>query len=422
MPEWEFRGDNLAMRDDRSREAIIAGPSETGKTLACLYKLNSIARQFPNARGAIVRKVRADMDSTVLDLFNRSFIRPAGDVTVFGGERPEHYRYPNGTTVYVGGIDRPGKVLSGALDFVYVNQAEELDLGDWEILSTRTTGRAGVIVPGLLFGDCNPAQSNHWILSRGLRLYHSRHEDNPSLYTDDGTITEQGQLTLSVLDGLSGIRHKRLRLGQWANVEGAVYDGFDKAIHVIDRFEIPQEWRRIRAIDFGYTNPFWCGWFAVDHDGRMYLYREIYQTRRTVKVHAKQINELSADENIEATVADWDAEDRATLEENGIYPMAAEKMISPGIQAVQERLTMQGDGKARLYIFRDALVERDESLAARHLPVCLADELEVYAWPKGADGRAVKEVPVDVHNHGCDGLRYATMYLKQPTSIFAWGG
>ena len=29
-------------------------------------------------------------------------------------------------------------------------------------------------------------------------------------------------------------------------------------------------------VDFGYTNPFTCQWWAMDHDGRLYLYREIF--------------------------------------------------------------------------------------------------------------------------------------------------
>jgi hypothetical protein len=30
----------------------------------------------------------------------------------------------------------------------------------------------------------------------------------------------------------------------------------------------------------------------------------------------------------------------------------------------------------------------------------------VYAWPKGSDGKPLKEVPVDADNHGMDALRY----------------
>jgi predicted transcriptional regulator len=41
-------------------------------------------------------------------------------------------------------------------------------------------------------------------------------------------------------------------------------------------------------VDFGYTNPFVMQWWAEDPDGRLYLYREIYRTRRLVEDHAKR--------------------------------------------------------------------------------------------------------------------------------------
>jgi len=97
--------------------------------------------------------------------------------------------------------------------------------------------------------------------------------------------------------------------------------------HLTDRFDIPASWRGFRCIDFGYRNPFVCGWWAVDEDGRLYLYREIYMSQRTVRVHADRIKRLSTGERIAATVADHDASDRATLSENGIQTVAARKNV-----------------------------------------------------------------------------------------------
>jgi hypothetical protein len=155
------------------------------------------------------------------------------------------------------------------------------------------------------------------------------------------------------------------------------------------------------------VNPFCCQWWAIDRDGRMYLYREIYHTGRTVAAHAKKILELSAGEKIESTDADHDAEDRATLHALHIHTQPAIKPIRPGIQAVEERLAIAGDGRPRLMIFRDALVERDQALEEAKLPCCTAEEFDGYVWPKGGDGRPLKEVPVDLNNHGMDTTRYA---------------
>ena len=412
---YAFFGANAKLQSCDAQEVIVSGPSETGKTLAALSRLDGLARLYKGMQGVVVRKVRASMDGTVLKTWEEKVLGPNTPVAVFGGERPEWYDYPNGSRIWVSGLDKPSKVLSGEKDVIYVNQAEELLLEDWEILITRTTGRAGHMPFGQLFGDCNPGPPHHWIKHRPtLPILESRHEDNPALF-DPAThaITDQGRKTLAVLDSLTGARKERLRYGRWVSAEGAVYD-FDAAVHLINRFDIPSQWRRIRVIDFGYTNPFVCGWIAIDPDGRMILYREIYMTQRTVKVHAAQINQLSAGERYEATIADHDAEDRATLEENGISTAPAQKEISVGIQAVQERLKVAGDGKPRLWVMRDCLVERDEQLAALRKPVSTAQEFDAYVWPKTADGKPIKEVPVDQDNHGMDMLRYGVRYVESP--------
>src|SRR5437667_262508 len=81
-----------------------------------------------------------------------------------------------------------------ARDIIYINQAEQVSLQDWEYCITRTTGRGSVLPDCMLIGDCNPDAEDHWILKReSLRIFHSKHVDNPSLYDDNGELTEQGK-------------------------------------------------------------------------------------------------------------------------------------------------------------------------------------------------------------------------------------
>lgn len=405
------------MYADTSHAVIISGPAETGKTFGALYKVDTFLRNYAGAQVTMARKVRASMYGSVLRTYDR--VRAIkGGVTPYGGQHPEWYDYPNGSRLWVAGLDNPGKALSSERDMIYINQAEELTLEDWETLATRATGRGAVAPWTQLLGDCNPGPPKHWIKQRhALAFYESRHEDNPSLFTADGQPTVQGLKTLAVLDNLTGVRFLRLRKGIWAGAEGMVYDEYDPALHLMDRFEIPRAWRRIRAVDFGYTNPFVCQWWAVDHDGRMYLYRELYMTRRTVEEHAPLIVKHSAGETYEVTVADHDAEDRATLERKGIPTDRARKEIGVGIQKVQERLKKAGDGKPRLFILKDSLIEVDEDLRARNKPLSSEDEIVGYVWPRSQDNKPIKEVPVDLDNHGMDTMRYAVMYVDDSQSV-----
>ena len=400
----------------------------TGKTIAALTKLHTLLCKYPHSHALMVRKTYKSLVQSAVVTFERKVLPyPPGHrhcaIQKYGGERPEFYDYPNGSRIVLGGLDNADKVLSAEYDFIYINQVEELKLGDYETLVGRATGRAGNAPYPQVIGDCNPGPPTHWILNRkSLKLFEQRHEHNPRLYDQaTGIITEQGKRTMAVLDSLTGLRKKRGRLGLWVAAEGQVYDDFDPAIHVIPRFDIPPEWPRYRATDFGYSNPFVMQWFAADPDGRLYLYREIYMTGRTVKVHSEQIKRLSEGERIIFTVADHDAEDRATLYENGITTVAAKKAISVGIQAVQERLKMAGDGKPRLYFLEDSLVEADSTLYREYPgdlhPVCTEQEFASYVWPEGADGKSKKEQPVDAYNHGMDSLRYMVMAVDQAKHV-----
>ncbi len=404
--EVEWRGSSLVAQTITDHEWLLSGPAETSKTWAACWRLDSLCRATPGAHGAIVRKVRADMLGSVLRTWEKvSGFR--GAPSKFGGEDPRWYDYPNGTRVEVAGFDRDSKVLSAEFDFIMVNQAEELTEENWSVLSTRASGRGAVTRTPMVFGDANPGPATHWILSRRpLRVLESFHRDNPTLFLPDGTPTEQWtQRTQPALEALVGVRRERLYLGKWCSAEGAVYD-FRSSVHLVPRFEIPASWRRIRAIDFGYTNPFVCQLWAIDGDGRMFLDRELYRTRRIVEDHARDIRRISAGLNIEATVADHDAEDRATLERHGVPTAPASKAVGPGIQAVQRRLREAGDGRPRLFVLEGALDERDEELAGIHKPTCTVDEFEVYAW-----GKTQREEPAKVYDHGMDACRYAVAYV-----------
>ncbi|GAG52456.1 unnamed protein product, partial [marine sediment metagenome] len=175
---------------------------------------------------------------------------------------------------------------------------------------------------------------------------------------------------------------------------------------------------RFRTIDFGYTNPLVCQWWAADNDGRAYLYRELYRTQTLVEDHAQTINDLTGGENIENTVADHDAEDRATLRRYDIVTAPADKAISTGIECVAARLRVQPDGKPRLFIMRDSLVGRDQRLFDTGKPWCTTQEFDGYVYPKSQDGKPVKEIPVQVDDHGLDCVRYGMMWLDR----FLYGG
>lgn len=422
----EFRGGALALLDCRDEHVIIAGPAETGKTFAALCKLDWMCWKYPGLRVLMTRLTYASLKASAVVTYESKVLGAHDEhgefdstltpVRKLGGENPVKFIYPNGSTIVLAGLDKPGKTLSAEYDVIYINQVEECSLEAWELLMTRCTGRAGNLPWGSqMMGDANPGPPSHWIITLRdtgrITFFESRHEDNPMLH-DGTTWTAQGRKSLGILDKLSGARKQRLRYGRWVQAEGVVYEEFDRAIHVIPREALPAGTRNIAVVDFGFRDPFVCTWWRIVDD-RMYRYRELYMTGRLVEDHARQMKELEADdEHIEATICDHDAEDRATLERHlGRRVIKAFKSIKPGIEQVQSRLRVDETGRAALFFVDDSLVEVDTTLLDEHKPVCTEQEFEVYVWTPGKDGKPLKEQPVDLNNHGLDTVRYGVAYV-----------
>lgn len=428
---YEPRGAAAELFHCRDSEVAISGAAGTGKSLACLFRLHLAALNRPGIRCLIVRKTAVSLGSTTLVTFEKKVAKEAmasGIVRWFGGSAREAacYRYDNGSVIVVGGMDKPEKVLSAEYDLVFADEATELTITDWETIGTRL--RHGVLPWQQQIAACNPSQPTHWIKQRSdtgtMRMLASRHRDNPAYVNADGTLTEVGRDYMAKLDALTGVRKLRLRDGIWAAAEGLIYDEFEEAVHVVDRFTVPREWPRWWAVDFGFTNPFvWQEW-AEDPDGRLYLVRELYRTRRLVEEHAKEILKVvtESDGRIRtprAIICDHDAEDRATLEKHlGLPTRAAPKAVGVGIQAVQARLKVQPDGKPRLFFMRGALVGRDRALEESKKPKSTLEEISAYIWD-AKPGKAPKEAPVKEDDHGMDALRYLVLHRDPQRSTKA---
>lgn len=443
------RGACLLLFGERGAEVLLSGPAGTGKSRACLEKLHTMALLNGGMRGLIVRKTASSLTSTALVTWKEHVVAESlanKDCYYYGGSNAEsaQYRYTNGSTVVVGGIDKSSKIMSSEYDLIYVQEATELTEADWEALTTRL--RNNKVSFQQIIADCNPAQPTHWLKKRADRgqtiMLNSRHEDNPTLFTsipvkraDTGEeetifqVTDIGKSYIDKLDNLTGVRHKRLRLGLWAAAEGLIYEDWNPEIHVLDRYiggegpkqtatkrgrpVIKPEWPAWWAVDFGFTNPFVWQLWREDPDGRLYLQKEIYRTQRTVKEHAAEILKIVKRKGEWlypkplGIICDHDAEGRTVLEQEiGVRTTNAHKAVGEGIQAVQDRLKEAPDGRPRLFVLRGALVHpADPNLVDAKKPTCTEEELLGYVWDT-SNGKRIKESPLKEDDHGCDAMRY----------------
>jgi phage terminase large subunit len=245
----------------------------------------------------------------------------------------------------------------------------------------------------------NPDAPTHWIntdliLSKQASIYYSRPEDNP--YNPKDYIDR--------LKNLTGVYYQRLYLGLWVQAEGAIYDEYDSSIHLVDEVNVDMDGRFVVGIDFGYTNPFSASLYYLDNDDNIYLWKQVYRTKRTVEEHVPAIREMVEGVKVEAWITDHDAEDRATLEMHmGIRTQGAYKAVLPGISAVKQRLKDK-----RLFFKRNAVAEIDIQMQDMKRPLYTVDEIPGYRW---SDKK--QDTPIKENDHGLDELRYVIAYVDK---------
>lgn len=290
-------------------------------------------------------------------------------------------------TVYFRSSDNPDRLRGPNLSWAYLDEAALMSERTWQII----LGRLRVGNPKA-WVTTTPAGYNwvwrYWVSERraNYSLHRCSTRDNyflPPGYLDDLRDNYTGEFARQEIDG------------EFVAFEGLVYSEVQAGRHIVDPLASPNGYRLVRAVDYGYTNPFVCLWGAIDGDGRLYIYDEHYRRKTLIRDHAAAI--ASRPGSFEWTVADHDAQDNAEMQACGIWTINARKEVIAGIQAVKARLATAGDGKPRLFVCSNC--------------VNLIKELGMYRWADSTSGRNEKEEPLKENDHAMDALRYMVQQI-----------
>jgi hypothetical protein len=225
-------------------------------------------------------------------------------------EVEKRWVFPSGATVEFGYLERDADVYryqGNAFSWIGFDELTHLATEfPWNYLSSRlrTTDKE---ITCYLRATTNPGGVGHqWVKARyispaspgtafigrdGLtrRFIPSFLKDNPYLY-NDGNYER-------MLRSLPEVQRKRLLEGDWDVNEGSAFPEFDKRVHVVDAFQIPHSWTRIKAVDYGYASPSCVLWAAIDPtDDTLIVYRELYEKGLTGEMLAEKIVMMEMDE------------------------------------------------------------------------------------------------------------------------------
>ena len=228
------------------------------------------------------------------------------------------------------------------------------------------------------------------------RFIPAKLQDNPYLMqTDD---------YLVMLSSLPEVQRKQFLDGDWTAFENSAFPEFDPLRHVTEPFEIPRNWHRFRACDWGYSSYACCLWIAIDFDNNLWVYRELYTQRLTADIFAKKILELEKNEYIRYGVLD-----SSTWARRGdVGPSIAETMIiegckwRPSDRSPRSRI----NGKLELHK-RFSISERTDEPSLRIFNTCKNLLRTLPLLP--VDKNNPEDVDTNVEDHAYDALRYGAM-------------
>lgn len=403
---------------------ILDGGARSGKTVVTIRAFVNACLSLNGCKMLMVRKERRAASTSIwvsLSEYLTNYV-PSHVYTLKESDLECHFA--NGSVIYVDGLDdkeRVEKIRGREYVWILVNEGTEANYDSVTVLIDRLAqvvrfpGNRNLHLKQMLVIDCNPKHPRHWLYrwciadidpETGLDVPVDYIEPRTNSYINlrfhrihwsaFDNIENLPTAFIERLKNLPKIRRMRMLDGIWIENDNAVYDEFNEQIHVVEPFYMPARWKRYRGIDFGFRNPFACVWIVVNEDDEMFIYDCHYRREMLVETHADIIKTKSIGEEYDATIADWEAEQRANLMDKGIdvTPAINCKSVVDGIDKVNARLKVKKNGRPSLYVVRKPETQ----------PVI--DEFFAYCW----DDKTNKEKPVDDNNHALSGIRYVVDY------------
>ena len=299
---------------DKYKYSLYGGAKGGGKSrilrwALVRYLLYRAKEGFKNVRVALFCEDYPSLKDRQLTKINSEFPKWLGDLSDSSIEGLSFRLRPQfgGGILALRNLDDPSKYASsefaaGAIDELTKNKREVFDM-------LRSIIRWPGISHNPLMGATNPGEIGHaWVKKLWIdKKFESGDPDPNQLFFIKSLPTDNpynSQEYIEELKRLPENLRKAYLEGNWDIFAGQYFNEWNKEKHVAIPFVIPASWKRFRAYDHGRENPACCKWYALDYDGRVWVYKEFYQRGLNVDQIAKEINRLSEGETYEYSVAD----------------------------------------------------------------------------------------------------------------------
>jgi PBSX family phage terminase large subunit len=376
----------------RAFQNIWEGSVRSGKTIASLLRwLDFVANRPEGGELVMVGRTR--------DSLARNVFGPLTDPAIFGSLARD-ITYTNGAptasvlgrTVHALGANdaqAEPKVRGLTCAGAYVDELTTLPQSFYDQLNARCS-----VDGSKIFGTTNPDNPAHWARKeyllrpreQRLQSWHFVMDDNPGL-SDEYKARSKA--------AYRGLFYKRNVLGLWVQAEGAIYDMWDEARHVVTELPAIVRWIGV-GVDYGTTNPFVALLLGLGADGCLYVtseYRHDSKAKQRSLTDAEYDREVRAWLTTQGVTPEWfvvDPSAASFIEQlhrtGGLNLAAADNTVVDGIRGVAALL---GAGRLKIHVSCTGLI----------------DELVGYAWDTKASDQG-DDKPIKAADHGPDALRY----------------
>ncbi len=385
----------------RTKHVAFGGARGGGKSWSVRTKGKLLCLHYAGIKVLIVRRTYAELINNHIN-----FLRTELHGIANYNKTEKVFVFPNGSTIKFGYCATDGDLdqYQGAeYDVIFLDEATQLQ--EMWIKKISACVRGVNNFPKRIYYTCNPGGASHSYIKRLFidRKYESgEHPEDytfiQSLVTDNKVLMESQPDYIQQLEALPPKLREAWLYGRWDIFEGQFFEDFRTTpdvemcaaagitpeealeqrrwVHVIPPFDINsgacRGWNIMRSYDFGYNKPFSLGYWAVDYDGVLYRFMEMYGCTNTpdegVKwspdEQFKRIAELERTHpwlkgrKIVDSVADpaiWDASRGESIADTaakyGIYFSPGDNQRIPGWMQVHYRLQFDNNGYSRMYVF-----------------------------------------------------------------------
>lgn len=419
--DWQISEKQQAFINATAQEVLYGGAAGGGKSHVQVMDAMLYALKYPKSKQLILRRTFVELDKsiirTVMNLYPQK---------IFKFNSSAHTgTFINGSLIdfgYIATDNDLNRYQSSEYDMIRFDELTHFTEHQYTYMLSRLRGAAPF--PRQMKSSTNPGSVGHqWVKKRFVdpsppnKVFIG--EGNlskvfiPALLSDNPFLTKNDPTYRDRLLALSERDKKALLYGDWNIFEGQYFDEFDEKVHVCEPFEIPKDWRRYRALDYG-LDMLACVFVAVNSVGQAFVYKEVGQSNLPISSAAGRVLDMTKrdkdghpTEEFYLTLAPPDLWNRsqetgrskATIfGDAGLYLTKSNNDREAGWLAIKELLKLDSNGEPRLKIFN----------TCRELIKCLPALIR--------DEKKPTDCATEPHEitHHPDALRYFAVFWWRP--------